>query len=176
MRLLTRFVGAIVFAVIETCVFVLVVVATPLEQFEERSVVGTGCYTLFGHKQRCRQLHVTRTGTAAFHCAERRDYVIVSAVFAVLSIAVTLAAMVLAILMVLRIPCAVLLPLVLSCIASATTVVSWACLAVVYNRQMCVRRSPFKLAVQYGTGFGMMVTAACLQLVDLTLLCVLGFA
>lgn len=176
MRPIARFIGLIVFAVIQACVFALVLVATALAQFEEKPTIGAGCYTLFAYKERCRQLRASRTGTDAFVCAERRNYMVVSAVFAVLSILITLASTVFGVLMVLRIPCAVLFPLVLTYIASGTILVSWACMAVVYNRQMCATSKAFKVTVRYAAGFGSLVTASCLQLIDLVLLCVLVFA
>lgn len=174
--MIVRFIGSIVFTVIQACVFVLVVVAAPIEQFEQRPTLGAGCYTLFAYQHRCRQRHNSLTGIAAFDCAERRNYMNVSAVFVIMSIAATLASMVFGILMVLRIPCAVLFPLVLTCAASTSLLVSWACLSVVYGKRMCLVQSPFKIAVRYACGFGVLVTAFCLQLTDLVLLCVLVFA
>ncbi|KAK7199375.1 amastin-like surface protein-like protein [Novymonas esmeraldas] len=172
MGLIPPFIGAVVFTVLQFIVFLFVIVATPVAQFDPKS--GSGCWTLFGFKNSCGSPGLDRTGTAAFGCVQRRNNMNGGAAFAIISIFTTLVALVFGVLMLLRISCAVFLPLLFTCLSVITILISWACVAGAYSIKMC--NVYFYNGVNYGAGFGLMVTAWCLQVINVVVLVVLSFA
>jgi hypothetical protein len=176
MGLLPPFIGAIIFCVLQFIVFLFVLVSTPIDQLKYKST--SGCWTFFGYKSRCSNTKLSATGTAAFGCAHRRDNMNGGAAFAIISIFTTLAAFIFGLLMLLHIACAVLIPLLLTCLSVVTILISWACIAGVYTERMCgdsliaTKMSDF---MDYGAGFGLMVTAWCLQIVNVVVLVLVSF-
>ncbi|CAG9574596.1 amastin-like surface protein-like protein [Leishmania major strain Friedlin] len=171
MGTLRTFIGVTIAAVLQLAVFLFVIVATPISQFDVKN--GSGCYTFIGYKTECSLSAVSATGTAAFGCKQRRDSMGSGAAFAIISILTTLAALVFIALMLLRIPCAVFPPLLFTCLSVFTILISWACVASVYSIRMC--NDPFYRFVHYGPGFGLMVTAWCLQVINVVVLFMLFF-
>ena len=131
MGLLPPFVGAIIFCILQFIVFLFVLVSTPIDQLKSRH--SDECWTFFGSKKRCSDAKRQSTGTAAFGCVHRRDNMSAGGAFAIISIFSTLAAFVFGVLMLVRIPCAVLIPLLLTCFSVVTILISWACIAGVYG-------------------------------------------
>ncbi|KPA79186.1 amastin-like surface protein-like protein [Leptomonas pyrrhocoris] len=177
MGLLPPFVGAVIFCALQFTVFLFVLVSTPIDQLKFKG--SDACWTFFGAKIKCSNAKRSATGIEAFGCAHRRNNMNGGAAFAIFSICTTLAALVFGILMLLRIPCAVLIPLILTCLSVLTILISWACVAGVYSERMCststsngVKASAF---MDYGAGFGLMVTAWCLQIINVVVLVLVSF-
>lgn len=177
MGLLPPFIGAIIFCVVQFIVFLFVLVGTPTAQLTSKSTQA--CWTLFGAKSRCSNSKRSATGVEAFGCAHRRNNMNGGAAFAIISIFTTLAALVFGVLMLLRIPCAVLIPLILTCLSVLTILICWACVAGVHTTNMCsnsvanIFLNP--RSASYGAGFGLMVTAWCLQIVNVVVLVLVSF-
>ncbi|CAJ1043374.1 putative Amastin surface glycoprotein [Leishmania shawi] len=159
MSALHPLIGAIISMALQFLVFLFVLVAIPISQFE--SVLGPGCFTFFGFKSHCSSLSVDTTGTAAFGCAQRRNNMNGGAVFAIISLFTTLAALVLAVMLLLRIPCMTPFALLFAGLSVFTILISWACVAGAFTIKMCGDRWS-NFAMKYGPGFGLMVTAWCL--------------
>ncbi|CAJ1025785.1 Amastin surface glycoprotein, putative [Leishmania lindenbergi] len=172
MSTLHPLIGAIISTALQFLVFLFVLVATPISQFE--SVMGPGCFTLFGFKSHCSSLSVDTTGTAAFGCAQRRNNMNGGAVFAIISLFTTLAALVLVVMLLLRIPCTVPFALLFAALSVFTILISWACVAGAFTIKMCGDRWS-NFAMKYGPGFGLMVTAWCLQIANVVVLSIISF-
>lgn len=171
MGLIPSFTGSVIYTVLQFIVFLFVFIATPISQLD--SISSAGCYTLFGYKADCSSSHYNARGTSAFGCVARRDSMNSGAAFAIISIFVTLGALIFGLLMLLRIPCAVCIPMILTAISTITITISWACVAGVHERVICGWRWGY--TTHYGPGFGLMVTAFCLEFINLILLLVMTF-
>lgn len=180
MSLIPGFLGSVVFAIVQFLVFLFVLISTPLEHFVAKGNWGngSGCFTMFGYQNSCRGSYTSK-GTEAWGCVKRRDNMNAAGAFAIISIITTLAALVFGILMVIRIPCAVLFPVVLVLVSVLTILISWGCVAAVYGQNMCKGNAAvgaaFKFFTSYGPGFGLMVTAWCFEVVNLILIILLAF-
>lgn len=154
-----------------------------------RSTTPT-CLTMWGAKAKCSCGNYIGTGKAAFGCATRRNNMNGAAAFAVFSLALLLTILVLSGLTIaggLRIP--TMVPPILSAVATATLLVSWACVAGVYSIHMCkvdleslldgdltstadaYDGKLMNMGFQFGAGFGLLVTGWVLQVFH----CVLSF-
>ncbi|KAG5503468.1 hypothetical protein JKF63_05607 [Porcisia hertigi] len=173
MGFISSYVGVVVFTVIQFCVVVLVIIATPLSQLE--SMISRQCYTFWGYKMICSSLSHNLQGKIAFgNCTQRYNNMNGGAAFAIISIFTTIMALVFGILMLLRISCTVILPLVFTCLSVITLMITWACVVGAFTLEMCdIRWS--SLALKYGPGFGIMVTACCVQFINVVLLLLLSF-
>lgn len=173
MGMISSFVGGIIFTAIQAIVFLFVLVATPTSQFNARG--GGGCFTLWGYKLDCGSTKYNARGTAAFGCGHRRNNMNGGAAFAIFSIFTTLVALIFGVLMICRIPCSFIIPLVFTILSVATILVSWACVAGVYTTNMCsgtLSYGKFSSWTTYGAGFGLMVTAWCLEVIAVVVLLV----
>ncbi|CAG9574597.1 amastin-like surface protein-like protein [Leishmania major strain Friedlin] len=173
MGLLPPFVGALLFTVIQFLVLLFVVISVPISQIDSKR--SRACYTFWGMKSDCRKVHYTAKGKSAFgNCRQRLNNMSSGAAFAIISIFTTLVALVFGILMLIRISCAVVFPLIFTCISIFTILVSWACVAGAYTIKMCgVKWCSF--AFEYGPGFGLMVTAWFLQIANVLVLVLISF-
>ncbi|AYU79213.1 amastin-like surface protein-like protein [Leishmania donovani] len=173
MGLLPPFVGALLFTVIQFLVLLFVVIATPISQIDSKT--SRTCYTFWGMKSDCRKVHYTAKGKGAFgNCRQRLNNMSGGAAFAIVSVFTTLAALVFGILMLIRVSCAVVFPLIFTCISIFTIFISWACVAGAYTIKMCgMKWSNYSL--EYGPGFGLMITAWCLQIVNVLVLVLISF-
>ncbi|KAG5500772.1 hypothetical protein JIQ42_04797 [Leishmania sp. Namibia] len=173
MALLSPFFGAVLFTVLQFVVLLLVAVATPISQIE--STTTRVCFTLWGVKLDCRKMHYAAKGKNAFgNCSQRRNNMSGGSIFAVISIFTTFLALVFGLLMLLRVSCAVLLPLIFTSVSVLTILISWACVAGAFTIKMCgVRWSD--TALEYGAGFGLMIAAMCLQIINVLVLVIISF-
>ncbi|KPI82786.1 amastin-like surface protein-like protein [Leptomonas seymouri] len=177
MGLIPPFIGAIIFTALQFIVLLFVVVSTPIDQLKSKST--SGCWTFWGAKSRCKNTDHSATGTQAFGCAHRRNNMSGGGAFAIISILTTLTAFIFGVLMLLRIPCAVIIPLFLTCLSVVTILISWACIVGVYTERMCstegskgTKMSDF---MDYGAGFGLMVAAWCFQVINVVVLVLVSF-
>ncbi|GET88967.1 amastin-like surface protein-like protein [Leishmania tarentolae] len=164
----SRFIGSLIFTIIQLCVLLSVIISTPISQIDSKA--SKLCYTFWGMKSDCSKTTYSLKGKLAFgNCAQRRDSMNGGAAFAIISIFTTLVALLFGLLMVIRNPCAVFFPLLFTCISVFTILISWACVAGALNIKMCgIKWSLF--ALEYGAGFGLMVVAFCLQIINVLLL------
>lgn len=190
-------VGIVVFTVMELLVFVFVVIGTSTSQFKPRSGTTSRnmppdhndlnevlsfdpCLTMWGLKPVCNGSKYSAKWSAAFGCVQRRDAMNASAAFAVGSIIFTLLAFI----------CGVLhfagklkkfsAAVILTGIATFTTLVPWACVATVYNSNMCMCKlcldfyeGPLMYYFRYGPGFSILIVSWVLQLLNFLLALVL---
>ncbi|KAG5477779.1 hypothetical protein LSCM1_05078 [Leishmania martiniquensis] len=173
MALLSPFVGAVIFTAIQFTVLLLVVIATPISQIE--STATKACFTFWGIKMDCSKVHYSGKGKSAFgDCGQRLNNMNGGAAFAIISIITTFTALIFGILMLLRVSCAVLFPLIFTSLSALTILISWACVAGAFTIKMCgVRWSDWGL--EYGPGFGFMVAAMCLQIINVLVLVIISF-
>ncbi|CBZ27455.1 amastin-like surface protein-like protein [Leishmania mexicana MHOM/GT/2001/U1103] len=173
MGLLPPFIGALLFTAIQFLVLLFVVIATPIAQIE--STINELCFTFWGSKSVCSRLHYSAKGKGAFgNCRQRLNNMNGGAAFAIISIFTTLVALIFGVLMIFRLTCAVILPLIFTCISIFTIFISWACVAGAYTIKMCgVKWS--NLALVYGPGFKLMIAAWCLQIINVAVLVLISF-
>ncbi|EPY38974.1 amastin-like surface protein-like protein [Angomonas deanei] len=93
------------------------------------------------------------------------------AAFAIISIFVTLVALIFGIFMIVKIKCAVFIPLVLVAVSLVTILIAWACPASMKTSSICGWKWDY---MHYGAGFGLMVTAWVLELLNLVFLIILA--
>ncbi|CAD2219866.1 amastin-like surface protein-like protein [Angomonas deanei] len=175
MGVLSGVIAGIIYTILQAIVFIFVLVATPIDMFKPKnnnfwitipgwSPAGRGsCYTMWGYKTDCSSTKYTSKGTAAFGCGRRRNNMNGAAAFAIISIFLTLVALVFGILLICKCLGAIV-PLILSIIAMVTILISWACVAGVYTQGFC-GGNPYKTNMKYGAGFGLLVTAWCLEVI-----------
>ncbi|CAM42334.1 amastin-like surface protein-like protein [Leishmania braziliensis MHOM/BR/75/M2904] len=173
MGLLPPFVGALLFSAIQFLVLLFVVIATPISQID--SMTSKMCYTLWGSKSDCSKVGYTGRGKMAFGgCGQRVNNMNGGAAFAIISILTTLVALFFGIMMLIRVSCPVILPLFFTSVSVVTILISWACVAGAFTIKMCGDRWS-NFAMKYGPGFGLMVTAWCLQIANVVVLSIISF-
>ncbi|ORC87750.1 amastin-like surface protein-like protein [Trypanosoma theileri] len=155
----------ILFCVLCFCSFVLSVVATPLDIFRDRS--SSLCLTMWGGRATC---STNEYKPIDWGCSDRRSHINASRAFSILSILLSCIACILGVLLVFEIFLfRRIVPAVISLGASITLVLTWGCIAGVYNEMLCETEiSPgtsLKGTYKYGAGFGIFVAAFCLQFV-----------
>lgn len=159
---------AVVCLVIEAIVFVLTVVATPLDVFRSKTNANRiyGTFSMWGAK-RCGGLKtVSGLKYKGFGTSSNEKTMNAAAAFAIISIFTTLVALVLTVLLVCKCIFRVI-PGIFSAISFITLLVSWACMAGVFHMKVDGVRlfSEYKLA----SAFGLMVAAWCLQTIEMVL-------
>ncbi|CAD2221611.1 amastin-like surface protein-like protein [Angomonas deanei] len=99
------------------------------------------------------------------------------AAFSIISIATTLVALIFGILMIIKIKCIIIVPFVFVSLSIVTILITWATVASTKSLKMCgidgAKYAPQKYAT-YGAGFALMVTAWCLQVLNLVLLIIVA--
>lgn len=168
MGLIPPAIGAMVFTVVQFIIFLFVVVATPISMFDSGF---RSCFTLWGFKPDCHKTHYVARGISAFGCGQRRNNMNGGAAFAIVSIVMTLITLIFGILIIVNVKCVRMIPLVLCVLSCITILISWACVAGVYSISMCngsgsFLPGAFKRYIVYGAGFGLMVTAWVLQVLN----------
>lgn len=169
------FFGSLFFTVLEVAVFLLVTISTPIPHFFPRSYHGQrACYTMWGYKNKCPNVHYTAKGNSAWGCPHRKNTMDTAAAFAVVSVVLLLGTVVIGGMMVCNTFKVLLVPIILSCLLSITILISWACVASVHNDSMCggdnavfcVNKSFKSCGWNYAVGFYMMVVGWCVQVID----------
>lgn len=148
----------ILLAALHFLIFLFVLIATPVDTFKARknAINVAKCASMFGWKP-C-GAHGT---TGGFKCGIKSN-MNGAAAFAIISILVTLVSFILYILSMLDIFKKYFMLLILDGVAWLTTLISWACVAQVYNAGKCATlpySSRVKDHYQYAGSFGLMVTA-----------------
>lgn len=142
---------------------------------------ASSCFTMWGFKWDCGSTTYNARGTAAFGCGQRKNNMTGAAVFAIVSIAFVLVAFLYGLLLVLGCCRGYLLPAIMTLIAVATLLVCWACVAGVYNNNMCnctgcaMSGKLKNNGYAYGPGFALIVSAWCFQVVNCVFVFVLMF-
>lgn len=210
--------GTLIFTVVECAVFLLLLVGIPLAQFKARPMqyclnqsssvssfascienldIAMPCYTMWGYKENCAGTAYIARGIAAFECPRRRNTMNAAAAFSIISLFLCIA-IALGGLMLYTNSCqSILVVLVLTVIAVFTHLISWACVADVYNSRMCGLADMLdggidgnyvnyfgwsdlgtrgKDAFSLGSGFALLVISWCAQLVNCVIVAVLFFS
>lgn len=169
-------IGAFIFTALQAIVFLFVVIATPIAMF--RGYWGPGCYTLWGAKADCGSTKYIARGIDAFGCGQRRNNMNGGAAFAIVSIVTTLVALICGVSILCKSPCSTLITIIFTALSVATILIAWACVAGVYNNIMCGRNgvpgTRFGYYLRYGAGFDLLVTAWCVEVVNLVILIVIS--
>lgn len=171
----------VIFTIIELVVMALATMSTPIQHFDLRGdwQGKKPCYTLWGYKSDCGSIKYDATGTAAWECAHRRNNIMTGAVFAVVSVVLSVTVVVLGILMVCNCFRSLLIPLVGSIATSVTLLISWVCVCSVYTTSMCgganYKGSKFSATTKYAAGFYLLVTAFAVQIVNLVFVVLMIF-
>lgn len=137
-------------------IFLFVLIATPIDVFKARKNANfSGCASLFGWKK-C-GAHGVASG---FKCGIKSNMG-GAAAFAIISIFVTLAGFILLLLSTFDIFKRPLIVLVVDGVACLTMLISWGCVAGVYNQGTCVTLpyGSVSYSYSYAGSFGLMVTA-----------------
>lgn len=152
-------------AILHGIIFLFVLVATPVDVFKGKSGSHLNeenfCASMFGWK-RCGS-HPVTTG---FHCGIKNNMG-GAAAFAIISIFVTLATLILYILTIFDIFKRPLILLLMDAIACLTILISWGCVAGAYNQGKCegLPRNSVRSNYNLAGSFGLMVTSWVLQVV-----------
>ncbi|TPP52258.1 WASH complex subunit 7 family protein [Leishmania donovani] len=157
---LAYYTGAMCFTIIHFLAWAFAFVATPTAQFQ---TPGHGCYTMWGYRQFCGNVPYDLTGDAAFGCARRTSTMRCGAAFGVMASVCGFAGLVSAIVLNTQIQFPVIVPFVLAAVCIPCTMISWACVASVYNLTMCGDR--FGSKYPYTAGFALMVASWGLELI-----------
>lgn len=136
------------------------------------------CWTVWGLKYNCGSTTYNLKWSSAFGCGQRRNNMNGAAAFALASIVISLIALIYGVMMILGSCQSRVVPLVLSLLAMATLLVSWACVAGVYNNNMCncngcFYSGKFKYYAKYGAGFTLLILSWVLQVINCVLAVVL---
>ncbi|ORC88731.1 amastin-like surface protein-like protein [Trypanosoma theileri] len=141
-------------AIFQTIAFILIVVATPPDVF--RSWDSNVCYSLFGEKKSCGR-YGGSVKSSSWGCERRESTMNAAAAFAIISIAFSLIATIMAFLAYFRL-CFVRLGLfIMTLLTAITLLISWACIADVYHKPMCGSSAGLKSTYSYGPAFGLIV-------------------
>ncbi|ORC86593.1 amastin-like surface protein-like protein [Trypanosoma theileri] len=155
--------------VVEAIVFLFVLIATPLEMFRLDVLGGDSCITLWG----ARKCSSTKYSSRSFQCDRQRNTMRAGAAFAIISIFFTLVC-VFMIFLKDTIKIGSFVAKVCAIVSVCTILIAWATAAGVYHQKMCkillfelpsYKNDGWKL----GAGFGLMVTAWCLQVINAVL-------
>nr|CAJ2471602.1 unnamed protein product [Leishmania braziliensis] len=165
----------LIYVVVQFVAFMFVLVATPIDMFRIRSrdtqVLPDRCYTLWGLKTNCDSFSYRFLSDDLWEsCPPRRDRFRVAQAFAVMSIFVYLAAVVLGVIMLfccrwLRWVC-----LALNSVGAVTLWIVWACMAVSYHKNEGLNCEPIKEFYTYGAGFVLLVLAWLLDILNIPVL------
>ncbi|KAK7196205.1 Amastin surface glycoprotein [Novymonas esmeraldas] len=162
---------AIACLVLEAIVFILTVVGTPIDVFRSRGPASASvhvCYSMWGVKE-CGN-HKTNPINApykGFPSSGIEKTMNAASAFAIISIFLTLVALVLTVLLVFKCIFRVI-PGIFSVLAFVTLLVCWACMAGAYNKNYGAGLR-IKTGYTYVGGFGLIVTAWCVQTVEMIL-------
>ncbi|KAG5504022.1 hypothetical protein GH5_04883 [Leishmania sp. Ghana 2012 LV757] len=162
---LAYYTGAMTFTLIHFVAWAFAFVATPTAQFQ---TPGYGCYTMWGYRKFCGNVSYDLTGDAAFGCPRRTSTMRCGAAFGVMASACGFAALVFAILLNTQIQLPVVISFVLAAVCIPFTMISWACVASVYNMTMCGDR--FGSKYPYTAGFALMVASWGLEIIAVVVL------
>ncbi|KAK7196204.1 Amastin surface glycoprotein [Novymonas esmeraldas] len=162
---------AIACLVLEAIVFILTVVGTPIDVFRSRAPAFAGvraCYSMWGSK-RCGNYRANspKSTFKGFPSSGIEKTMNAASAFAIISIFLTLVAMVLTVLLVCKCIFRVI-PGIFSVLAFVTLLVCWACMAGAYNKSYGPGLR-IKRGYSYTGGFGLIVAAWCLQTVEMIL-------
>lgn len=181
----------IIFLSLEALTFLFCLIATPIAQFKpaisEFFDIDVGCFSLFGATAKCGGSVYIAKQKAAFGCSHRTNNMNAGAAFAIISILITLITVIFAVFILLSFWKSFMIPLILCAAATLTLLISWACVADVHNSRMCCTNSLDEalslmcgsmksLGYTYGPGFGLMVVAWIIQLVNALYAAILTFA
>ncbi|KAH9597037.1 Amastin surface glycoprotein [Trypanosoma melophagium] len=159
MRSFILFSKLLLFLIFQTVVFILILIATPLDVFSSRGMGS--CYGLFGRK-RCGGFGGAVT-SSSWGCSRRHATMNAAAAFAIISIFLSCGATVMAFLMYFHIYYPRLILFILSLLTAITILICWACVATVYNESLCASENGFGASHSYGPGFGLTVFTWILQ-------------
>lgn len=157
--------GAMAFTLIQFLAWAFALVATPTAQFQTE---GHGCYTMWGYRSWCGDIPYDKTGNDAFGCSQRTSTMRCAAAFAVMSSVIGFVCLITAILLNTQIVLPPFISLVLAAVCIPTTMISWACVAGVYNMSMCGTK--FKDTYPYSAGFALMVASWGLEIAAVVVL------
>ncbi|KAH9600028.1 Amastin surface glycoprotein [Trypanosoma melophagium] len=156
--------------VIECVVFLFVLIGTPLETFRLHNPLGSdSCITLWG----ARNCGSASYSSRDFRCNREKSTMNAGAAFAIISIFVTLVA-ILTFFLTGKLSPAGLIGKICAILAVFTILIAWATPASVFHQHMCkmlsIRLHSYKEnGWHLAAGFGLMVTAWCLQIIAVVL-------
>ncbi|KAG5503467.1 hypothetical protein JKF63_05606 [Porcisia hertigi] len=157
---LPYYTGVMIFALIHFLAWASALIATPTAQFQTPNY---GCYTMWGYRKFCGDVPYDLTGDAAFGCARRTSTMHCGAAFGVMASVCGFAALIFGILLNTQIQLPVSIAFVLASLCIPLTMISWACVASVYNLTMCGNR--FGSMYPYSAGFALMVGSCLLEMI-----------
>ncbi|KPA82130.1 amastin-like protein [Leptomonas pyrrhocoris] len=174
-------VGIVIYCILQFIAFLFLLVGTPIDMFRaknEDTIGNKPCLTMWGTKEKCYSTkYDIRPDDLFVLCKERRDRFRAAEAFAIIHIVVYLVACILGFVQLCCCSCLRWACLALN-ILGITSCISWAIMADLYLRNSSASLtwsgSPncykFNLAFKYGAGFGLLVTAWCLNIVAMVFL------
>lgn len=162
---------AIIFCILQFITFLFTLVGTPLGQYQAKGSINsiadffnTGCITMWGRKTRCRD---TKNLSYPYACDKDATAMRAARAFAIISIIVTLITLILGFLLALKTVGVKFIPAIFAIIGMITLLITWTCVAGVFHHK-CMGT---KLSKTYNlsAGFGLIVTAWCLQFINMIL-------
>lgn len=167
---LPYYTGVMAFTLIHFVAWAFAFVATPTAQFQDPHAMSKhGCYTMWGYRDFCGDVPYDRKGDAAFGCSRRTSTMHCAAAFAVMASIFGFFGLVFGILLNTQIKLPVLISFSLAAACIPCTLISWACVASVYNMAMC-DGTKYKDKYPYTAGFALMVASWGLDIIAVGLL------
>jgi hypothetical protein len=170
-------IGIIIYSILQFVAFLFILVGTPIDMFRvkgEKVIGNKGCVTMWGYKKKCYSTtYDLKVGKIFELCKGRKDRFRAAEAFAIINIIIYGVACVLGFVMLCCCHCLRWVCLVLN-IFGFTSVVSWAIMADAYGSKSGDLGAGYcgklKTLYKYGAGFALLVTAWCLDIVNIIFL------
>lgn len=180
MSVLGGIIGGGIYTALEALVFLFTLIGTLTAQYRTKTDAKF-CYTLWGYKENCSKpaykSEVTADGRIgsmdlAYGCGERKDRIVAASVLAVLSIFVTVGAIILGVCVILNFVRNSPFPAILSGICLSFLLTAFVLVADVYNQGYCKElRSLRNMQMKLAEGFALLIVAFIFQFCN----CVVAF-
>lgn len=157
-----------VYTVAQFVIGIFAIVGTCITHYAPKNT--NACYTFWGYKEDCSKHEYTTVGIEAFGCTQRMYTMRAAAAFSFGASLVALVTVIYGITLFFGCTERYLVAFLLATMCSIGLLVSWACLAGVYNLSMCVctdckYQGPFKdLHLNYGPGFYLILVAWVMEM------------